>query len=115
MLRRLDLGLEDIKGIYDAEKEILHFADKYFPVDGETEPEDVRCIVVYLITNVFCTSGGIEHDSAKCKKRRAETEKLEEMIREYEGVIKIILERIDSYCQKLKEERGDLKAILGSR
>lgn len=68
ILRASGFGLEEIKGLFDKELEILNYAMDNFPLDEDTDGGGVpkmTAIPVYLLVNIYCGPDGIEINKSK--------------------------------------------------
>lgn len=109
-LRKIGLGIEDIKKIYKAEKEIFQFVKKEFSVGSS---KNLKHISFYLINSVFCDTEGLEYDRDEYKRNKRAAEHLDKLYKNYREEMKTILGRLNDTMSTLRNEKEQVKAITG--
>ena len=111
ILRAIGFGLEEIKGLFDKEIDMLNCAMENFPSDeetGEGAAPEVISIPVYLLVNIYCGSHGIEVNNSKYKagigQGSEEAKELERMDTEYEEMTREVKKRFKSMKKHMLEE-----------
>ena len=109
-LRSYDFTLEEIKALYNVEKQIEEYVDKYYPEDDDVATEDIK---VYL--NIF-NGEKIRYNTSKynpdLKKRLKEAVGLDDLLTKHRNYIMNIMKVIREFNENRKKDEEKIEALI---
>jgi DNA-binding transcriptional MerR regulator len=116
ILRASGFGLDEIKGLFDKELEILNYAMDSFPMDEDTDEGGaprMTTIPVYLLVNIYCGPTGIEINMTKYNDQMSreveQAKELKTMEAEYGEMMKEVNKRFKSMKKHMTAEAKNIE------
>jgi len=112
VLSDVSVGLTDIKQIYDAEKEIIKFTERHFPIDKNTKRENIGGGgTLYLIGD----APPVEYDRLKYGTNKEAAAEFDHLWQNYKEAMRMVLFMLEEHKKIVEDHCGELEGLVGKK